>query len=185
MENSQFLDYYEILEISPNANSGSIERMFRYLAQRYHPDNPESGDRLRFDMIMEAHDTLRDPAKRARFDLLRKDHLGTRAEIAQEASSSRGIEQDNLIQRQLLMLLYAKRRRNTKDPGLGEIELEVLLGCPTELLDFHLWYLKEKGWIRRNENGTLSITVDGVDRISADHSRAAEQLLLERAGRTL
>nr|WP_246767912.1 DnaJ domain-containing protein [Bradyrhizobium sp. CCBAU 53340] len=30
---------YETLEISPNANSGTIERMFHYLAQRYHPDN--------------------------------------------------------------------------------------------------------------------------------------------------
>ena len=29
-----FVDLYEILEISPNANSGTLERMFRYLAQR-------------------------------------------------------------------------------------------------------------------------------------------------------
>ena len=61
MEPSKFIDYYEILEISPNANSGTIDRMFRYLAQRYHPDNQDTGDRLRFDAIVEAHDTLRDP----------------------------------------------------------------------------------------------------------------------------
>ena len=48
MEASEFIDYYEILEISPNANSGTIDRMFRYLAQRHHPDNPETGDRVRF-----------------------------------------------------------------------------------------------------------------------------------------
>ena len=35
MEASEFIDYYEILEISPNANSGTVERMFRYLAQRF------------------------------------------------------------------------------------------------------------------------------------------------------
>jgi curved DNA-binding protein CbpA len=34
MESSEFVDYYEILEISPNADSGAIERMFRYHAQR-------------------------------------------------------------------------------------------------------------------------------------------------------
>ncbi|MGR9037200.1 MAG: DnaJ domain-containing protein, partial [Gammaproteobacteria bacterium] len=34
-----FVDYYEVLEISPNANSETIDRIFRYLAQRYHPDN--------------------------------------------------------------------------------------------------------------------------------------------------
>jgi curved DNA-binding protein CbpA len=32
MESTDFIDYYEILEISPNANSGTIERMFRHLA---------------------------------------------------------------------------------------------------------------------------------------------------------
>ena len=42
MEASKFIDYYELLEISPNANSGTIERMFRYFAQRYHPDNRKS-----------------------------------------------------------------------------------------------------------------------------------------------
>ena len=39
-----FIDYYEILEISPNANSETVERIFRYLAMRYHPDNRETGD---------------------------------------------------------------------------------------------------------------------------------------------
>jgi hypothetical protein len=34
-----FIDFYEVLEISPNANSGTIERMFHYFAQLYHPDN--------------------------------------------------------------------------------------------------------------------------------------------------
>ena len=68
-EASKFIDYYETLEISPNANSGTIERMFRYLAQRFHPDNKDTGDRTSFDAVMEAYDTLQDPAKRAQYDL--------------------------------------------------------------------------------------------------------------------
>ena len=43
-----FIDYYEILEISPNANAETMERIFRYLALRYHPDNPNTGDPARF-----------------------------------------------------------------------------------------------------------------------------------------
>ena len=35
MEKTAFTDYYEALEISPNANADTIERVFRYLAQRY------------------------------------------------------------------------------------------------------------------------------------------------------
>ena len=52
MTASDFIDYYEILEISPNANSATIERIFRYLAQRYHPDNRTTGDRDRFYLVV-------------------------------------------------------------------------------------------------------------------------------------
>src|SRR5215510_2235190 len=69
MDASNFIDYYEILEISPNANSGTIERIFRYFAQRYHPDNQDTGDRHRFETILEAYNTLKDPVKRAQYDL--------------------------------------------------------------------------------------------------------------------
>jgi hypothetical protein len=58
MEASNFIDCYEIMEISPNADLGTIERMFRYLAQRYHPDNQDTGDRLRFDAVMAAYGTI-------------------------------------------------------------------------------------------------------------------------------
>jgi len=61
METREFIDHYEILEISPNANSGTIERMFRHLARLYHPDNKETGDRIKFDLILQANNTLRDP----------------------------------------------------------------------------------------------------------------------------
>ena len=59
-----FTDYYEILEISPNANAETIERIFRHLAMRYHPDNQETGDLSRFTALVEAHNTLKDPVKR-------------------------------------------------------------------------------------------------------------------------
>jgi curved DNA-binding protein CbpA len=54
MEASMFTDCYEILEISRNANSETIERIFRYLALRYHPDNQDTGDLIRFGEIVEA-----------------------------------------------------------------------------------------------------------------------------------
>ncbi len=159
----EFTDYYEILELSPNANSGTLERMFRYLAQRYHPDNRETGDRIRFDLVVEAHSTLKDPVKRAHYDVLYKDHSDFRWKLAEEADDGVRVDQDAELQMKVLSILYAKRRREVSEPGLGDIELERLLGCPYEHLEFHLWYLKEKGWIRRTENGTLAITVEGVD----------------------
>ena len=102
VEASKFIDYYEILEISPNANSGTIDRMFRYLAQRYHPDNQETGDRLRFDAIVEAHDTLKDPVKRAQYDIAHKNQTGVRWKIAEEASDNKTIGRDVEIQNKIL-----------------------------------------------------------------------------------
>jgi curved DNA-binding protein len=39
-----FMDYYEILQVSPNADQTTIERVYRLLAKKYHPDNAEEGD---------------------------------------------------------------------------------------------------------------------------------------------
>ena len=41
-------DYYEVLQISSNAEPETIQRIFRMLAQRYHPDNKDTGDDRRF-----------------------------------------------------------------------------------------------------------------------------------------
>jgi curved DNA-binding protein CbpA len=177
-EDLTFIDYYEILEISPNANSGTIERMFRHLAQRYHPDNHDTGDRLRFDEIMAAHHTLRNPVKRAQYDIKHKNHSGFVWKLADEASDGNGIERDVDTQNKLLSILYVKRRQNIKDPGIGNHELERLLGCPAEHLEFHVWYMKEKGWIGRTEKGMLAITVEGVDRANSEHHRKTTNKLL-------
>jgi DnaJ-class molecular chaperone len=63
--------------------------MFRYLAQLYHPDNPDSGDRSRFDVIMEAHDTLRDPVKRAQYDIEQKNQSSVRSKLATRLPTGR------------------------------------------------------------------------------------------------
>lgn len=166
-----FIDLYEILEISPNANSQTIEQMFRYFAKLYHPDNPETGDAARFNDFVEAHNTLKDPVKRAEYDNHYQRHSELRRETAKEAGSPNVIERDVIIQDKILALLYVRRRRDVNNPGIGDYELETLTGCPAEHLQFHLWYLKAKGWIANTGNGTFAITVDGVDRANAEARR--------------
>jgi curved DNA-binding protein CbpA len=180
MESLTFADYYEILEISPNANSETIDRVFRFLAQRYHPDNPDTGDRERFDEILQAHNALKDPVKRAQYDIHHKSHAHVRRKLVEEASDGNGIARDGDIQEKLLSILYVKCRQDTKDPGIGSVELERLSGCPSKHLEFHLWYLKEKGWIRRLENGLLAITVEGVDRANSTHRGTTAKLLTDQ-----
>ena len=179
-----FTDYYEILEISPNANAETIERVFRYFAMRYHPDNQDTGDLSRFSEIVEAHNTLKDPVKRAQYDIQHKDHSGIRWKLAEEASDTKNIERDVVIQEQLLSILYVKRRQNINDPGIGEYDLERLSGCPREHLEFHLWYLKAKGWVGRLESGMLAITVEGVDHANSVSRGDTTTKLLTQSNRT-
>ena len=133
----------------PERRFETIDRIFRYFALRYHPDNQDTGDLHRFSEILEAHNTLKDPVKRAQYDIQHKDHSHFSRKSAEEASNSKGLERDVDIQDKLLSILYVKRRQNINDPGMANFELERLSGCPPEHLEFHIWYLKEKGWIRR------------------------------------
>ena len=177
MTASEFIDYYELLEISPNATSETIERIFRYFAQRYHPDNPQTGDRSRFEAIVEAHNTLRDPVRRAQYDINHQNHSRAGSKFIDEVSGTK-IGQDIDLQAKLLSLLYVRCRQNVRDPGIGNVELERLTRCPAEYLEFHLWYLREKGWIRKTENGTFAITVEGVDRANSEPERKTTNNLL-------
>lgn len=64
------IDYYELLEVSRDADEGTIKRAYRKLAMKYHPDrNP--GDKeceAKFKAINQAYDCLKDPQKRAAYD---------------------------------------------------------------------------------------------------------------------
>jgi len=62
-------NYYFILQIDPAAPMEDIERAYRRLAFRYHPDHNSSQEATRImQEINEAYNTLRSPAKRAQYD---------------------------------------------------------------------------------------------------------------------
>jgi curved DNA-binding protein len=68
----KFKDYYRLLEIAPNATDSEIKSAYRKLAKKYHPDTSKAADaEERFKEINEAHETLKDPKKRAAFDQMR------------------------------------------------------------------------------------------------------------------
>ena len=62
------LDYYEVLQVSDAAEPETINRVYRIFAQRYHPDNRETGNETRFREITEAYQILSNPEKRAQYD---------------------------------------------------------------------------------------------------------------------
>ena len=62
-------DYYEVLQVSANAEPDTIHRVYRLLAQRFHPDNQETGNSDRFHQVHEAYTVLSDPERRAKYDV--------------------------------------------------------------------------------------------------------------------
>ena len=163
-----FHDYYEVLQLSPNADSDTISRVFRILVKRYHPDNPDTGHDSKFNDIVQAYRVLSDPEKRAAYDVTYDENRSALLRIFDEASTSDSFEDDRRIFEGILSLLYIARRRDPERGAMGVIQLERLLGCPAEHLEFHIWYLTEKNWIARQNNGQFAITVNGIDRMVAD-----------------
>jgi len=178
MNDVQNRDLYEILEVSPNASQETIERMFRFLAQRYHPDRQGTGNAERFDQVVKAYNTLKEPEERATYDANHKTNVDYQWSLLEEAGDSDNFHNDSMIQERLLSVLYARRKRDPREPGLRPMQLERLTGCPHELLDFHLWYLRDKGWIMRMEDGSVAITATGVDQSLLLHRRDGTQKLL-------
>ena len=177
MEANSFVDYYKIMGVRPDIGPDDLGRRFHRLAKRYHPDNPQTGNRERFDLLVEAHNLLKDAGKRAQYDILYKQVVGdTLADHKPNGGDTVG--QDVDIQSRLLSVFYNKRRHNIREPGVPEFELERIFGCKIEALEFHLWYLKAKRWIERLENGMFSITVEGIDHINSEHNRKTTTMLL-------
>ncbi|MDD3323743.1 MAG: molecular chaperone DnaJ [Sulfurospirillaceae bacterium] len=64
------IEYYEILEISRDADSGEIKKAYRKQALKYHPDRNQ-GDKEaeeKFKLVNEAYQVLSDEQKRSTYD---------------------------------------------------------------------------------------------------------------------
>jgi len=63
-------DYYKILGVPRNASKAEIEKAYRQLARKYHPDlNPnDKNAKEKFQEVQEAFEVLSDPQKREMYD---------------------------------------------------------------------------------------------------------------------
>jgi curved DNA-binding protein CbpA len=159
-------DFYEALQISPNAEPETIHRVYRLLAQRYHPDNRQTGDDTRFQLIHDAYLTLSDPELRAKYDVRYHETRRNRwRAVAAEARPENEFELEDVTRLTILELLYAQRRADLNAPGIFILDFEDLTGRPREHLEFTLWYLVQKRYIQRGDNSRFEITVEGVDHL--------------------
>ena len=65
------MNYYEILEVSPNASAEVIRAAYKSLIQRYHPDKNPNDAKVaeRASLVVQAYEVLSDSDRRSAYDL--------------------------------------------------------------------------------------------------------------------
>ena len=163
-------DYYEVLQISRNADIETIHRVYRMMATRFHPDNPRSGSTETFLLLKRAYNVLADPVRRAQYDSTRLIEEEEPLPIFELKDFVFGLTGEVNRRLGVLSLLYNRRRASLDTPGLSVLDLEKRMAFPREHLNFTLWYLRAKGYVCRVDNSDYGITAEGIDFIESHSS---------------
>ncbi len=136
------IDYYEILEISRDADKTEIKKAYRKMAKKYHPDK-NGGDKeaeRMFKLCNEAYQVLSDDEKRAIYD--RYGKAGLEGHMGGGSGGFGGFDDLSSIFEEMFGGFGGQRRRNPADSDkypldLG-IELEIsfheaVFGCEKEI----------------------------------------------------
>jgi curved DNA-binding protein CbpA len=163
------VDFYEVLQVSDTAEPETINRVYRIFAQRYHPDNQETGNEARFREITEAYQILSHPEKRAQYDATNQKRRKERWRIVSAgADSENDFEMEQVVRLTVLEALYTKRRVDPANPGIYLRELERMLGRPREHLEFTIWFLNQKKLIN-TDDARMYLTADGAEFLEASY----------------
>jgi curved DNA-binding protein CbpA len=174
-------DYYEVLQVSDSAELETIHRVYRLLAQRFHPDNSETGNPARFRLISEAYTVLSNPQERARYDIIHQQQRHDRWRLVSTGGDAdNDFEMEQRVRLTVLEVLYTKRRMEPREPAVYTLDLESMIGRPREHLEFTIWYLGQKKFVTRDDNSRLIITADGVEYLEANY-QANTRLRLQPA----
>jgi len=181
--------YYSVLKVNPDCDGRILELAYHYFAKMYHPDNAETANPEKFNEVVEAYRALRDPERRAEYD---RQHGITAAgatpnfHIPQDGDTAldeKAALSDAETHAKILLYLYKRRREHASDAGVIGWYVQDMLGCSDEHFEFHVWYLRSKGFIEVTEQGTIAATIAGVDHVIAtSRAAAAEPLRIPQAG---
>jgi len=168
MLETRSMDFYEFLQISPNAEPDTIHRVYRFLAARYHPDNPVSSDPEKFALLRLAYDVLSDPERRAEYDASYGRENANHPPLSTTVDFMDDMEGERNRRLAVLAVLYYRRRANPYAPEVSLAEIETHMGFPRDYLDFTTWYLLRKNYITRADNSDFTLTAEGVDFVETE-----------------
>ena len=179
----EFVDYYHVLQVEPECDTRTLELAYHYFAKLYHPDNQDTHDVDKFTRVVEAYKALKDTDQRAEYDRqyfalkgLQRPVFANPENAPIDDATALG---DAEVHHRILTKLYRRRRENALDAGVVGWLMQEKLGCTDDEFAFHVWYLKSKGYLAITEQGTLEITIDGVDHVISTSQRSSvEQRLI-------
>lgn len=161
-------DHYEILRVGRQADEETIERVYRTLADRFHPDNHSTGDTHVFMRLKEAYETLSNRDERAKYNVLQKQNGGLTRFSLRGREFFNGVRGGQNRRLAVLCLLYRQMVSSHEKPGLSILDLEQATGCTREELTAALWYLCQKEWATLGEFSAYSITAAGFEVVETE-----------------
>jgi hypothetical protein len=164
------LDYYEILQINPKAETETIHRVYRLMAMRFHPDNPETGNLETFLQLKRAYEVLSNPEQRAMYDASRDGKQSGPLPVFELRDFVEGVQGEVNRRLGVLCLLYNRRRTDPDHPGISLLDLETRMGFPREYLSFTMWYLRSKNFVSLADNSDYALTAEGADYVESNTS---------------
>jgi curved DNA-binding protein CbpA len=174
------VDHYETLQISANAEPETIHRVYRLLAQRFHPDNKETGNATRFRELTEAYEVLSDAERRAQYDVVHQHFVRERWKVAEAEGGDvdNDYRAEQVTRLTVLELLYTRRRTEPQKPTMSILDVEALIGRPREHLEFSIWFLTQKRFVQRGDDSGLTITAEGAEYLENNIDGVAQSRLL-------
>ena len=186
LENGPFVDYYEFLMISPQADRAMVEWAVRLMLARYGKKNDQQGDEEKYNLVKEAYRVLADPKRRAGYDKDREAYLPSGevlgaggASAMPERADGAPLDPDSIhvslvatlddvrlqkrIRQGLMSSLYDIMITRPRNPELGRAEIARVIGVSIDQMEFAIWYLREQEFLRTTPQGLYTLTTKGVD----------------------
>ena len=142
-----FQDYYEILGVNRQATQADIQKAYRKMARKYHPDvNKDKGAEDKFKKVNEAYEVLKTPQTRKKYDQLGshwrsgepfsppRGGAGEHGFDFSEAFTGTGFSSffDMLFGSQTKQNPYARQYSDSTNSNLGAIEQEATIDVTLE-----------------------------------------------------
>ena len=165
--------------INRNADMETVHRVYRFMAMRFHPDDSKTGDLERFLLLRQAYQVLSDTGSASSTTQLTASADAEPLEIFELQEFIDGTEGEVNRRLGVLSILYRRRRRNDGSPTMSLLDLEKRMSLPREYLDFTLWYLRAKGYVKAEDNSDYALTANGVDYLESisPHNKMARELM--------